>query len=141
MRIIGTTPEGNTIAEISAQEIGRLRLAITDLQELIDRVVTPFDVADTKREKTPGTLKAPRQTRKKTAAPAKKERGADKCQRNKKCADCGGAFYDDSRTNCRKWCGLHGCKNGKAPVASSEPKGEDKASRLERLRAIGRGLE
>jgi hypothetical protein len=30
--------------------------------------------------------------------------------RNKKCAKCGASFYDESKTNVRKWCGLGGCK-------------------------------
>jgi predicted RNA-binding Zn ribbon-like protein len=33
----------------------------------------------------------------------------EKRSRNKKCAQCGMAFYDDSKTNCRKWCGPGGC--------------------------------
>lgn len=56
-----------------------------------------------------------------------KEKSAAK--RNKHCAECGAAFYDDSRTATRKWCSKDGCKKGKGVEVRSSDLPKDGSGR------------
>lgn len=79
---------------------------------------------------TPPTVRKAKAWR--PAAPKKAEADAPKPDRNKKCRVCGHAFYDDSRTNVRRFCGAGGCRrqDGKVPGADIPHSRDGRALRV-----------
>lgn len=148
MKVIGKTNEGKLLVEMSeGMLVGweRLQMEMRDW-ESTDSQPAPAPVRTVPElpegQPAPAEISPPRVTVRKKRGPYKKHahprqdsdgqavedkkiypchlrRRAEMAKkRNKKCRKCGDAFFDESRTNCRKWCGENGCKR-----ADTEKKG------------------
>lgn len=112
MKAITFTRDG-ALVEITVKAADRINQLVTDLRGIaveLDGLLTveKDDVAHVQHGgKTGGNRAKPEKNGRKRTKPTG---GTRRGNRNKKCAACGRAFFDDTRTNCRKWCGIGGCR-------------------------------
>jgi hypothetical protein len=125
MKTVGVTGSGSVLVEMNVRELRGLKAFADGLAEIAaslpevacgdDGVVTiPAKIHPPARKKTTKGTKGTKAAKKGSsgvrALPAQGAKKAEKRSRNKKCVTCNRAFFDDTRTNCRKFCGPAGCK-------------------------------
>jgi hypothetical protein len=122
MKTVGVTGSGSVLVEMNVRELRGLKAFADGLAEIAaslpevacgdDGVVSiPTKIHPPARKKTTkGTKAAKKGSSGVRALPAQGAKKAEKRSRNKKCVTCNRAFFDDTKTNCRKFCGPAGCK-------------------------------
>jgi len=114
MKTVGVTGSGSVLVEMNVRELRGLKAFADGLAEIAaslpevacgdDGVVSiPAKIHPPARKKTTKGTKGTKGTK-------AEKKGAGKRSRNKKCVTCNRAFFDETKTNCRKFCGPAGCK-------------------------------
>ncbi len=120
MSIIGKTDDGDLIVKVSAVEAEAMKNAAEALMDLVGAKfpVIARNSSIARRTAPTGIEPAARTPRRSARKPSRA-----KNDRNKVCDVCRRKFYDDSKTNTRKWCGAGGCKrSGTALHPDDRPK-------------------
>jgi hypothetical protein len=130
MKRIGTSEADGPIIEIDPLEVIEVAVALDKVLKLLEPCPLPPELqaprpavsAEKAPSATPKIAPEPA-TRSKAAAPERTASGTD---RNKRCSVCGRAFYDDSRTNVRRFCGKGECRRDDGRIPGAErPVGRD----------------
>jgi hypothetical protein len=127
MNIVGKIESGNLVlmSDVELHVFQRLVESVSELSGPA-RVAPPPRVPATGAGESKVPSRKPKRAPAKPHAPkpAAKGKAADPAAanpRNKKCKVCGRAFYDDTKTNCRKFCGPGGCRFDQQTAPRREP--------------------
>jgi hypothetical protein len=107
MKLIGLSASGTEVVEMTVLELDALMALVGGVATSGLTATGDFGAAVAESRRRPHA-EVPGRGQPKTKRHA--GGGEKRPERNKKCAVCKMAFYDDTRTNVRKFCGTGGCK-------------------------------
>ena len=120
MNLIGVTKGGSVLVEMFMAELRQLKeLAAVLLALPEDPAHSPArppsegaggPAPEAAKSKKPQRAQRAQRAKPSAAAKPRGRKTSPAVNRNKKCRQCGRAFYDDSRTNTRRWCGPGECR-------------------------------
>jgi len=111
VKILGELSNGKVIVECTPQQAD-IFATVASWLETAPRLAAPAAVAPRAAASAPAPVapKVAKRAALRGRRAAARAKAAPKADRNKKCVTCGRSFYDETRTNCRKWCSAGGCK-------------------------------